>query len=308
MQWIKKGLIYGPSGNSWWAQRWALQPTPLLRPDGTIRIFAGFRTREGVSRIGFVDVSAENPAQVLAVSSEPVLDVGVPGAFDENGVVPCAVVERDGKLYLYYAGYQLGQKVKFFVFGGLAISEDGGASFRRYSQVPICDRTDDELFFRVIHTMMLDNGRWRAWYGAGSEFKLKDGRQLPTYNIRHAEAENGTSLGRDYTVCIDTQGGEYRVGRPYVVKHAGLYRMFYCAATAARGYRLAYAESPDGTRWTRKDGEIGIDVSTSGWDCEMQAYPSVITYGKRVYLIYNGNNYGEDGFGYAELSQASGAG
>jgi predicted GH43/DUF377 family glycosyl hydrolase len=301
MRWSKKGLIYGPSGDSWWAQRWALQPTPLLRADGTIRVFVGFRTHEGVSRIGFVDVSAENPAQVLAVSPEPVLDIGIPGAFDENGVVPCAVAEHDGKLYLYYAGYQLGQKVRFFVFGGLAVSEDGGASFQRHSRVPICDRTDDEMLFRVIHTMMLDDGRWRAWYGAGSSFTLSEGRQLPNYNIRHAEAKDGLTLSRDFTVCVDTRDGEYRVGRPYVIKRAGAYRMFYCAGTAARGYRLAYAESADGIDWMRKDDEIGIDVSASGWDSEMQAYPSVVMFRDKVYMFYNGNNYGEDGFGYAEL-------
>src|SRR5436305_11425831 len=104
MKWIKRGLIYGPRGVSWWAQAWALQPTPLVRADGTIRVFVGLRTREGVSRVGFVDVNVENPAQVLGVSSEPVLDIGRPGAFDENGVVPCAIVERDGRLYLYYTG------------------------------------------------------------------------------------------------------------------------------------------------------------------------------------------------------------
>jgi hypothetical protein len=301
MRWLKKGLIYGPSGDSWWAQRWALQPTPLLRADGTIRVFVGFRRRDGVSRVGYVDVSADDPACVLAVSPEPVLDIGLPGAFDENGVVPCAIVDRDGKLYLYYAGYQLGQKVKFFVFGGLAISEDGGSSFRRFSRVPICDRTDDEMFFRVVHTMMLDNGQWRAWYGAGSSFTLKDGRQLPNYNIRHVMAEDGLRLDRDFAVCIDTIGDEYRVGRPYVIKQNGMYRMFYCAGTDHRGYRLAYAESEDGITWARKDDQIGIDVSSSGWDSEMQAYPSVVTYRDRTYLFYNGNNYGEDGFGYAEL-------
>jgi hypothetical protein len=308
MRWLKKGLIWGPSGDSWWAQRWALQPTPLLQDDGIIRIFAGFRTHEGVSRVGFVDVSADNPAEVLAVSPEPVLDIGTPGAFDENGVVPCAVVERDGKLYLYYAGYQLGQKVRFFVFGGLAVSVDGGASFQRHSRVPICDRTEQEMLFRVIHTMMLDGGRWRAWYGAGSSFALSDGRQLPNYNIRHAEAKDGLTLSRDFTVCVDTKDGEYRVGRPYVIKHAGIYKMFYCAGTAARGYRLAYAESTDGTGWTRKDDEIGIDVSASGWDSEMQAYPSLIMHRDRVYLFYNGNNYGEEGFGYAELEPGSSLG
>jgi hypothetical protein len=213
------------------------------------------------------------------------------------------VVERDGKLYLYYAGYQLGQKVRFFVFGGLAVSDDGGATFRRHSRVPICDRTDDEMLFRVIHTMMLDDGRWRAWYGAGSVFSNSDGRQLPNYNIRHAEAPNGVTLDRDYAVCIDTGAEEYRVGRPYVIKRDGVYRMFYCADTAARGYRMAYAESSDGIAWVRKDDEIGIDVSASGWDSGMQAYPSLIEHRDRVYLFYNGNNYGEEGFGYAELDR-----
>lgn len=301
MKWIKKGLIYGPDGDSWWAQRGALQPTPLARDDGSIRIFTGLRTREGVSRVGYVDVNADNPSEVVRVSREPALDIGIPGAFDENGVVPCAVVERDGKLYLYYAGYQLGQKVKFYVFGGLAVSADGGETFTRFSRVPVCDRTDDELFFRVIHTMMHDNGVWRAWYGAGNEYILQDGKQLPTYDIRYAEARDGVELSRHYEICIGTAGAEYRVGRPYVFKHDGRYKMFFSAGTAARGYRLAYADSDDGLAWRRKDAEVGIDVSPSGWDSQMQLAASIVMHKNGAYLFYNGNNFGEDGFGYAEL-------
>ena len=40
---------------------------------------------------------------------------------------------------------------------------------------------------------------------------------------------------------------------------------------------------------------------TSGWDSQMQAYPAVVTAGGRTYLFYNGNDYGREGFGYAEL-------
>jgi predicted GH43/DUF377 family glycosyl hydrolase len=302
LKWIKKGLVYDPGGDpSWWAQAWALQPTPLVRADGSIRVFAGFRTREGVSRVGFVDVSAADPAHILRVSKEPVLDIGIPGAFDENGVVPCSIVERDGKLFLFYAGYQIGQKVKFYVFGGLAMSADGGESFTRMSRVPVCDRTDEELFFRVIHTMMLDEGRWRAWYGAGDSFDVEDGRQFPRYNIRHAYSPDGFRLSDEHKVCVDMSGGEYRVSRPYVIKHDGIYKMFYGAGTKEEGYRLAYAESADGIEWTRKDEEVGIEVSSSGWDSRMQAYPAVVSFRDRVYLFYNGNDYGRDGFGYAIL-------
>lgn len=304
MKWRKQGLIYGPSGGSWWAQRWALQPTPILRDDGTIRVFVGFRTLEGISRVGFVDVDAANPSRVLDVSSEPVLDIGVPGAFDENGVVPCAIVEREDQLYLYYAGYQLGQKVKFYVFGGLAISADGGKSFSRHSRVPVCDRTDDELYFRVIHTMMRDGGDWRAWYGGGNDYGSADGRQLPRYDIRHALAPDGVTLDPQYDTCITQEGDEYRVGRPYVFKDdQGLYRMLFSAGTAQTGYRLAYAESKDGVIWSRDDTKVGIDVSSSGWDAQMQAYPAVVRHKDATYLFYNGNNYGEDGFGYAVLEE-----
>jgi len=301
MKWIKKGLICFPVGSSSWAQHSALQPTPYHTAQGTIRVFAGFRDNAGVSRVGYIDLDGNDPARVLGVSEQPALDIGVPGAFDENGVVPCAVSERDGKLYLFYAGYQLGRVVKFFVFSGLTISENGGESFQRYSQVPVCDRTDHDLFFRVIHTIMFDEGKWKAWYGAGSEFDTEGGRQYPRYNIRYAESPDGIHLSSDFRVCVDMSGGEYRVGRPYVIKHAEIYRMFYSAGTKTEGYRLAYAESPDGLNWNRKDSEVGIAGSASGWDSQMQGYPAIMTYKDQTYLFYNGNDYGREGFGYAIL-------
>lgn len=302
MRWEKRGLIFGPTGDSSWARHSALQPTPYLNEaQGIIRVFVGLRDDKDRSRVGFVDVASDDPSRVLKVSQQPVLDIGAPGTFDDNGVVPCAVVERDGKLFLFYAGYQLGKKVKFFVFGGLAISEDGGESFQRYSRVPVCDRTDDELFFRVIHTMMLDEGKWKAWYGGGSEFEIENEHKYPCYNIRYAESPDGIHLNKEYEVGVDMHAGEYRVGRPYVVKRDGIYCMFYCAGTKEEGYRLAYAESHDGRNWTRKDSEVGIEVSESGWDSRMQAYPAIVTAGAQTYLFYNGNDYGREGFGYAVL-------
>lgn len=302
MKWHKQALVYGPSGESSWAKHSALQPTPYVKVNsGVIRVFSGFRDNAGTSRVGYVDVDATNPSSVLGVSKTPVLDLGIPGTFDENGVVPCAIVERDDKLYLFYAGYQLGQKVKFYVFSGVAVSVDGGETFERHSNVPICERRDGELFFRVIHTMLRDGDRWRAWYGGGSSFDVEDGKQYPRYNIRHAESPDGLHLDSDYQVCLDMDGSEYRLGRPYVIKDGDLYRMFYGASTRETGYRLAYAESSDGINWLRKDDEIGISVSSSGWDSQMQAYPSIASYNGTTYMFYNGNDYGRDGFGYAVL-------
>ena len=304
MRWIKKGLIYGPDGKSIWAKYSALQPTPYMLNNDIIRIYVGFRDEEGVSRVGFVDVKADDPTEVIRVSEKPALNIGAPGTFDENGVVPCAVVEREGAIYLYYAGYQLGQKVRFFVFSGLGISTDGGESFVRHRKVPLLERCDNELFFRVIHSIMLENHVWKVWYGAGSEFIDDRNKTLPVYNVRYLESPNGVTFSGEGLVCVDIkEGDEYRIGRPSVIKAENIYRMFYGHGTKSKGYRLGYAESIDGRNWKRKDEEIGIDVSEDGWDSKMIGYPGVIRYRERVYMFYNGNNFGENGFGYAVLEE-----
>lgn len=288
--WVKKGLIY---------RRPALQPTPLVRPDCTIRIFAGFRDRSGVSRIGYIDVSGKNPAQVLAVSKKPILDVGAPGAFDDNGVVPCAIVVRDKKYYLYYAGYQRGQHVRFLAFSGLAVSRDSGNSFTRYANVPILERTHDEYLFRAIHSIMYEKGKWRVWYGAGNHFVRGKNKTLPVYDIRYMESPDGIHFPKTGKTVIGVQKNEYRVGRPYVIKKNQRYEMFFGYSTKKIPYRLTYAASGDGIHWRRDDSAFGLTYAKGDFDSTMSAYPAVVTVGGNTYLFYNGNEYGKMGIGYA---------
>jgi sucrose-6-phosphate hydrolase SacC (GH32 family) len=300
MEWNKLGLVFRPDGNSAWAKHSALQPTPILQGN-TLRVFCGFRDDDGVSRIGFVDLDATDPTVVLAVSQTPALDVGATGAFDSHGVVPCAVVQRGDEIYLYYAGYLRGETVRFQAFCGLAISQDGGQSFARYSADPILDRTPDEPLFRAIHSIFLEDGKWKTWYGAGSEFVAGKNKTLPVYNIRYMESEDGINFPSQGSVAIATLEGEHRVGRPYVVKQGNRYLMFFGKGKEDSPYQLTYAESPDGHSWTRCDDLNGLTLSMSGWDSQMMAYPALITVKESTYLFYNGNDYGKLGFGCAKL-------
>lgn len=300
MEWIKKGLIFGANHNSGWMNNSALQPTPILQGD-RIRIFIGIRDEKGVGRVGYVDVDADCPSKILKVKDTPCLDIGDPGCFDDNGVVPCAVVETGGKLYLFYAGYNIGYHVRMTIFSGLAISEDNGETFHRVSRVPIMERTDNETLFRVIHTAIKEKSGWKLYYGAGNKFIQGKKKTLPVYEIEMLETENLDGLWEEGQMILHNQGEEYRVARPCVVKENGVYKMFFCKGTESITYRLAYAESSDGKKWERKDEKLNLDLSESGWDSEMMAYPAYIKYKNKAYLFYNGNNYGYEGFGYAEL-------
>ncbi len=302
MHWEKHGLLYSPPGTSEWAKHSCLQPTPWVRPDGTIRIFAGFRDNEGTGRIGYIDVSGKNPSHVLGVSQQPVLDIGRPGMFDDNGVVPCAVVRRGKSLFLYYAGYHLGTRVRFTAFSGLAISRDGGDSFVRYSQTPILKKTRDESLFRAIHSILFDRQKkvWRVWYGAGNTFIKGKTKTLPVYNIRYMESPDGIHFPDKGKVVIQTKPEEYRVGRPYVIRTRRGYAMYFGYSTRSIPYRLTYAVSADGLRWKRNDNALNLTYKKGDFDSTMSCYPAVVTVAGSTYLFYNGNTYGKMGIGYAE--------
>lgn len=300
MKWQKKGIIFGANNDSDWMHNSALQPTPIIIDD-VIRIFVGFRDKNGVGRVGYVDVDANCPAKVLKVKKEPCLDIGEPGCFDDNGVVPCAITKVDGKLYLFYAGYNIGYHVRMTIFSGLAISEDNGETFHRYSKVPVMERTENETLFRVIHTAIKEKSGWKMYYGAGNKFIQGKKKTLPVYEIEMLETGNLEGLCQEGKLILQNQGEEYRIGRPYVIKDGEIYRMFFCKGTEKVAYRLAYAESNDGLNWQRDDEKLNLDLSDNGWDSEMMAYPAFVKYGDKSYLFYNGNNYGYAGFGYAEL-------
>lgn len=297
----KKQLLFDPSSKFYFAVHSALQPTPLKTGDNTARIFFGARDSQGVSRIAFVDViKSGDDLRVSSICKQPVLDIGLPGTFDDNGVVPCAVVKSGDKILLYYAGYQLPANVKFLVFGGLAISTDGGETFKRFKNTPVLERTHDEFLFRVAHSLLYEEGKWRVWYGAGNRFERINERSLPVYDIRYMESQDGIHFPNEGQVVIGLEKNEYRVGRPFVFKRNEKYIMFFGASSFESAYRLTYATSDDGYVWQRQN-DLEINYSDSEFDSEMSAYPCIVELEGKTFLIYNGNEYGKHGLGYAQL-------
>jgi len=301
MKWNLKGLIFDPREKLGWALDSALQPTPLVL-ENKVRVYFGGRDGSGISRIGYVDLSKSDVTKVLGWSESPALDIGEDGCFDDSGVVPSAVIKIGEEIFLFYAGYQLSTKVRFCVLGGLAVSRDGGHSFKRVKRTPVFERTNTETLFRVPHSVLLEDGIWKVWYGGGDRFTRGQEKSLPIYNIRYIESSGPYSFGENGKVILETQDEEYRLGRPYLFKKNNEeYYLFYGYSSEASPYKLGYAFSKDLKNWQRQDSSIGLSLSNSGWDSQMMAYPAVIRISDRIYMLYNGNDYGKEGFGVAEL-------
>lgn len=293
-KWRKQGLIIRPN-NSEWMVTHGMCPIAEWRQDDIYRIYFSGRDAQNRSLISYAEIDINNPSHVIRFSNKPVLNLGALGAFDDNGVTPSWIIDHGRRKYLYYIGWNKGATVRMHLFGGLALSDDGGETFFRYSRAPILERTDSDPFLNTAPCVLHDRGIWRMWYVGGTEWVHRD---LPRYNIKYAESKDGLTWDRAGTVCIDfASTQENALAKPCVRRKGDLYQMWYCYKGAE--YRIGYAESEDGIHWVRQDEEVGIDVSPSGWDSQMITYPYVFEHKGVNYLLYNGNNYGFEGIGLA---------
>ena len=307
MKWRKLGVVWQPSGDLWWARRYATCPTPLWLENGRLRIYVQCRDEDNVGRVGYVDIDPINPLNVLRVSNTPVLEIGEPGTFDDNGVFQTSVIRsQDGRLFMYYVGFELCHRIRYRLLTGLAVSNDGGESFGKVKTTPILERSVAEMHFRCgPFVLPATGGGYRMWYVAGSEWEQIEGKPMPVYDIRYAESTDGVHWPEQGLVVLSIdRETEHGFGRPYVVQQNNHYQLFYSIRKKSPcAYRMGYAVSPDGIHWKRQDAKMGLDISTHGWDSDAIEYAAIVNVGKRILCFYNGNDFGATGFGVAELEE-----
>lgn len=303
MKLIKKGRIYDVDNRIDWATNSVLTPNPFLLDDDTIRVYASFRDDYGVGRIGYIDVRASNPKEIVRISQKPVLDIGEDGMFDDNGMLLGDVIRVGDDIYMYYVGFQIPKKAKFITCSGLAISHDGGETFERVQQTPIAGRVPNAPFGRCIHTVLYDRGIFRIWYSVIQGWHYVNGKPYPKYDIRYVESKDGMHIFDDEGIlCLPVGENEYRIGRPRVIKRDDKhYEMRFTADTYDKQYISGIAYSSDGIHWDRHDEDGLLKPSKEGWDSEMACYPVELETQYGTYLFYDGNGMGATGFGYAEL-------
>jgi hypothetical protein len=307
MKWVKKGLVYAPKGQFNWNKSHAQLPVVDASNQARWKIYYGSRDERNRSSISYIEVEGNRPENILYEHDRPLLPFGELGTFDESGLMPLCIVDQPGQKYLYYAGWSLKKTVPYHNAIGLAVSTDGGKSFKRFAAGPLFDTRLHEPYFTGTANVLIDDGVWRIWYQSCTKWQVIQGKPEPFYHLKYAESSDGINWERKGVVAVDyndeSEGG---ISSASVVKSDGSYRMWYSyrrsedyRSNKRNSYRIGYAESSDGIRWMRRDDKAGIDISDSGWDSEMIAYPCVIRGTNRNYLFYNGNGFGHTGFGYA---------
>jgi len=319
MRWRKLGKLFDPTQHELPNDcvQFAQAPQALVFDD-FVRIYFSTRSVDPdngkyLSHIAFVDMH-KNLCDVIRVSDKTVIPLGGLGCFDEHGIFPMSVMRYGDAVYGYTCGWNRRVSVSVDTAIGLAISRDDGLTFQRIGDGPVLAASLHEPCLVGDGFVKVINGVFHMWYifGTGWQRYLPDAAPDRTYKIGHATSMDGIDWvkGEGRQIVADRLGGDESQALPTVIGIDGRYHMFFCYRQSfdfrnngGRGYHIGHAWSDDLVNWIRDDEHPSLEGTPGDWDGDMQCYPHVFESGDKVYLLYNGDEFGRYGFGLAVLER-----
>ena len=299
-KWKKLGLIFNPTNRFDWMVSHATTPVPIHLSGDVFRVFFSTRNHNNQNQTAYVDIDLTNPQNILKVSRRPAFELGQLGAFDCDGVYMTSIVEHEGKLFGYYGGWNAGKKGLFYSKIGLAVSHDKGESFQRISHAPILNIDQVDPLSTMAPFVIYEKNIWKMWYASAIRFFYEKDKLKSEYTIKYAYSNNGFDWKKSNIISLELGENDSNIARACIYKKKDLFVAWYPVVAKPSGqYRIGYAESDDGIRFVRKDNLAGISKSSKEFDNKAITYPYVIQKMNKLLMFYNGNNFGEKGFGLA---------
>lgn len=300
MRWEKLGRLFCPQSVHPKLASHAANPLAVLLDGDIYRVFYSGRDNQNRSSVGFVDVDIIKRVVVYA-QDKPVFEHGSENSFYSHGVSIGNCYEADGQRYILFMGWQCpaGGHWRGDI-GRLVLEPD--LSLRIDNDNPFMSTdASDPISLSYPWVISGKNENYHMWYGSTATWDAGNGEML--HVIKHAVSNDGQHWKRQGLAVPYSLGTAQAFSRPSVIEiqNDGYHMWFSYRSGSGEKYRIGYARSQNGRTWELRLNETGIEVSPTGWDSEMIEYPFVFDHKGQRFMLYNGNGYGETGFGLAVL-------
>jgi hypothetical protein len=304
--WHRQGLVVAvKEGHPWWVSH-AQAPTILPLSDRLWRIYFAAREKTNRAHIVAVDVDPGDAMRVVAEHLDPLLEAGPPGTFDHEGIGPATALAVDGRVLLYYTGVTVRRDVRSQLAVGVAASADGLA-FTKLFAGPIRSAGPFEPYFVSTPCVRPVPGGFRMWHASGTAWQPANGVLEPCYDIKTTRSDDGLFWEPRTETAVAVESHQQAVTRPWIAAAGGVPRMWYSRRGVAfrmpgpDAYRLmSDTVGPDGIAQGAAAPVAFINPPQPGdFDDWMQAYACIVPFGDDLIMVYNGNDFGRAGFGWA---------
>lgn len=298
IHWEKSGCLFKAEGQEPWMISHTATPLPVMLDEERVRVYFAARSERNNPRPGYVEFNLIHFKGIEAISPQPLVDNGPLAFFDYNGIYPGCIIKRGKEWWMYYSGRVNGDNNAYHVSVGLAISDDEGKTFKKYSESPVHQKNIyDPWLVSTPHVIPYGEG-WRMYYLSGRKATMENDVFTSYYDIRSALSDDGITWTAENKVHLGLTDEITNLACPSIVKVKEKYWMFFSFCSIDTGqYRLGVAYSYDLDNWTQIFNCFN-SVNDEEWDDISRAYPYVLVLGNYLYVFYCGNNFGKGGFGY----------
>ena len=297
MKWEKLGQIFYVNENNRYIKTHASNPLAIHLEGDIFRVFYSGRDEENKSSVGFVDVDIVQK-KVIKDNNGLIFKYGSYDSFYSHGVSIGNLYESNNEKYILFMGWNIRNNEHWRGdIGRLRLIENKRLEIT--PSQPFITTDEDDKVSLSYPFVIFHEGIYKMWYGSTLSWTSENGEMI--HVINYATSTDGENWEKHGLVIPYELGVAQAFSRPTVLINEGGYHMWYSYRSGTgEKYRIGYAYSFDGLHWIRKHDEVGIDVSENGWDSEMICYPFVLEHKDEIYMLYNGNGYGKDGFGIAK--------
>lgn len=292
-------LNVGPAGS--WESEAVLHPV-VRYFDSTYHMWYSGRDENNKVRIGYA--TSADGLTWERYANNPVLDIGEPGAWDDNVVTGPVVVRAGNKFHLWYWGISVSGNVGSAV--GHAISPDGIHWVKDPENPVIVPGGPDEWDYTWTATggVLYDAPYFRMWYSAVGNLDLSD-------------AGIGLAISRDGTHWKKHPANPLMLGsgppawdntfvyNPMIIKDDHIYHMWFHGAWP---FQIGYATSLNGLDWRKHQSNPMVTNGPPGaWDELGRLVPAVVLKDGQYQMWHTGIDGAVDTFliGYATAPLAT---
>ena len=246
------------------------------------------KTLNGYERIAIVDIGSNT---VRLVVFDALAELPIP-IFNES--VVCAMGKGLGQTgVLNPNGIDLAMRaLKRFI---KLVRELQVQNFVMLATAAVRDASDGEAFVEKVK-----NG-YQMFYTSNTKWKKINGRLVPKYFIKLATSNNAIDWKFKSNIMKFKSKNEIAISRPWVISCKKKKYLFY--SYRGKNYQIGCAEVKRNNFLKRIDNNTRIKNNIDNFDNTMNEYASVIEYKNKLIMFYNGNNFGAEGIGIAEIEK-----
>lgn len=281
-----------------WAYSHIQVPTPFVMGN-KICVYYATRDSDGKSHLLSFGLDIEKPTKIIEREINPLIDLGQPGTFDEDGVMVSSVIEANGDTMVFYTGWQRSHTVPYNTSAGLLIRKNSSRNFQRYSIGPILGRSVSEPFYTNTPFVYLQEDKFHMIYGSGKEWSLIGDRYEPTYFLRKRQSTDGLEwggLGEEFLQPISKEESTVRATRYNSGKTTKILfssRFVRDFRGGSGSYAICEVTEPCSSEVNNLRSRVSFTNLGQFSNQNMLAYPAIFSLDVN-YLLFNGSSFGKN--------------